>query len=807
MDHLTKDLKHGIRSLLKHPGFTVIAVITLALGIGANTAIFSLVNAVLLKPLPFPDAERLVMVYEDEANIGVPLSDPAPGTFADWKAQQSVFEDMAVFNWTQLNLTGDGEPEKVPSYGVTANAFPLLGVLPAIGRNFTADEDKPGGAKVAILSHGLWQQRYGGERSILGRQIVLNGEKHTVIGVMPADFQFRTTSAAIWIPAALTKEQLADHDNHYVLVVARMKPGVTLEQAHADIKTITQRIAKDHPDEMEGISSNVIPLREELAGGVRQPLSMLLVASALVLLIACANIASLQLSRATGRGKEIAVRAALGASRTRIMRQLLVESVLLAGAGGVAGLLVALWSFALLKQLIPSGMRVSTNLKIDLPVLGFALLISLLTGIVFGLAPALQASKVDLNEALKQGIGRNASSGGGNKLRGAFVVAEVALALVLLVGAGLMLQTVFHMRDQYSAFQPEKLLTLRTQLPAYKYGEHPKRVVFFDHVLERVKSLPGVVSAGYSTSVPLQWPGGSNGFIKEGPPAPAGVTLNGLHRQISTDYFQTMGIGLRRGRYFDENDREQSIPVVIVNETMARQCWSNEDALGKRFKLGVPNAPWVTIVGIVNDVRQMGMDAPVRAEMYFPYRQITSHFGYAPRDLVVRAAGDPAGLVGSVSREIHAVDPDQPISNIATMSDVLTQQTGPRRLGMILLMVFAGLALLLASLGIYGVLSFFVAQQTREIGVRLALGAQLRDILHLVLRRGMVLALIGIAFGLIGAFALARLMTSLLFGVSATDPITFATIALILLGVALLACYLPARRATKVDPLVALRYE
>src|SRR5258705_2589868 len=455
MDILLKDLKHGIRSLLKHPGFTVIAVITLALGIGANTAIFSLVNAVLLKPLPFSDAERLVMVYEDEANIGAPVSDPAPGTFADWKAQQSVFDDMAVFNWTQLNLTGDGEPEKVPSYGVTANAFPLLGVLPAIGRNFTADEDKPGGAKVAILSHGLWQQRYGGERSILGRQIVLNGEKHTVIGLMPADFQFRTTSAAIWIPAALTKEQLADHDNHYVLVVARMKPGVTLEQAHTDIKAITQRIAKDHRDEMEGMSSNVTPLREELAGGVRQPLSMLLVASALVLLIACANIASLQLSRATGRGKEIAVRAALGASRTRIMRQLLVESVLLGGAGGIFGLLVALWSFALLKQLIPAGMRVSTSLKIDLPVLGFALLISLLTGIVFGLAPALQASKVDLNEALKQGIGRNASSGGG-KLRGAFVVAEVALALVLLVGAGLMLQTVFHMRDQYSAFQPEK---------------------------------------------------------------------------------------------------------------------------------------------------------------------------------------------------------------------------------------------------------------------------------------------------------------------------------------------------------------
>ena len=526
---------------------------------------------------------------------------------------------------------------------------------------------------------------------------------------------------------------------------------------------------------------------------------MLLVAAGLVLLIACANVASLQLSRAAGRGKEIAVRAALGASRGRIVRQLLVESILLAGAGGALGLLVALWSFALLKQLIPGGMRVSTSLKIDLPVLGFAMMISLVTGIIFGLAPALQASKIDLNEALKQGSGRTASSAGGNKLRGAFVVAEVALALVLLVGAGLLMQTVFHMRNQYSGFQPEKLLTLRTQLPSYKYGEHPRRVAFYDQVLERVKALPGVVSAGYTTSVPLQWPGGSNGFTIEGREMEPGQAPNAIHRQ--------MGIGLRRGRYFDEGDRKDSVPVVIVNETLARQYWPHEDALGKRFKLGVPNAPWVTIVGVVDDVREVGMDAPVRAEMYFPYRQITSHFGYAPRDLVLRTTGDPLSLVAAVRQEIHAVDPDQPISNIATMSEVLTERAGSRRLGMILLMVFAGLALLLASLGIYGVLSFFVAQQTREIGVRLALGAQLRDILNLVLKKGMGLALLGVAVGLIAAFAVARLMASLLFGVSAADPITFAAIALILTGVALLACYIPARRATKVDPLVALRYE
>jgi predicted permease len=807
MESLIKDIRYGIRSLLKHPGFTLIAVLTLALGIGANTAIFSLVNAVLLKPLPFPEPDRLVMVWEDMSSIGSPrnYSESAPGTYADWKAQQSVFDDLAVLNWKPLNLTGDGEPEKIPSFGVTANLFPLIGIQPALGRNFTVDEDKPGGAKVAILSNGLWQRRYGGDRGLLGRDIVLNGEKHTVIGVMPASFQFLVSDVGVWVSAALTKEQLADHDNHYVDVVARLKPGVSIEQAQADLKTITQRIVRDHPDEMEGVSAAVVSLREQLAGNVRRPLMMLLVAAGLVLLIACANMASLQLSRAAGRGKEIAVRAALGASRGRIVRQLLVESILLAGAGGALGLLVALWSFSLLKQLIPGGMRVSTSLKIDLPLLAFAMMISLVTGIIFGLAPALQASKVDLNRALKQG-GRTASSAGGNKLRGAFVVAEVALALILLVGAGLLMQTVFHMRNQYSGFRPEKLLTLRTQLPSYKYGEHPRRVAFYDQVLERVKALPSVTAVGYTTSVPLQWPGGANGFTIEGRDQ-TGNAPNAIHRQVSLDYFQTMGIGLRRGRYFDEGDRKDSVPVVIVNETLARQYWPHEDALGKRFKLGVPNAPWVTIVGVANDVREMGMDDPVRAEMYFPYRQITSHFGYAPRDLVIRTTGDPLSLVAVVSREIHAVDPDQPISNIATMGEVLTERTGARRLGMILLTAFAGLALLLASLGIYGVLSFFVAQQTREIGVRLALGAQLRDILVLVLKKGMGLALLGVAVGLIAAFALARLMASLLFGVRATDPITFAAIALILTGVALLACYIPARRATKVDPLVALRYE
>lgn len=806
MDTLWHDIRYGLRMLAKSPGFTAVAVLTLALGIGANTAIFSLINAVLLRPLPFHEPERLVMVWEEVSAIGFPRDDVAPANYVDWKTQNWVFEDMAALDHRSFDLIGDGEPEKILAYGVTSNFFPLLGIQPALGRNFSAEEDKPGAGKVTILSFGLWQRRYGGEPGIIGRDILLNGEKYTVVGVMPRGFQFLHSYIGLWVPAALESSELADRDNHYLTVVARMKPGVTLDQAQADVLTITQRIARAYPNEAEGLGSVVVPMREQLVGNVRRPLVVLLVAVGLVLLIACANIASLLLARAATRRKEIAVRTALGANRARILRQLLTESVLLAGLGGALGLLFATWSFEFLEKLIPTGLVMTASLKIDLQVLGYALAISFLTGVVFGLAPGLQASRVDLNEALKQGGTRTSASAGGNKLRGAFVVGQVALALVLLVGAGLMIQTVFHLLHQYTVFQPEKLLTMRTGLASFKYGEHARRVAFYDQVLERVTALPGVVSAGYTTSVPLQRKGGANGFTIEGRPPEPGVFTNAIHRQVSAGYFQTMGIGLRQGRYFTEQDDQQSVPVAIINETMARQYWP-EGALGKRFRLGVPEAPWLTIVGVVADVRQMGMDAPVKAEMYLPYRQITSHLWVAPRDLVIRAAGDPMSLVAAVREEIRAVDPDQPVSNIATMDELLGEEAGSRWLAMILVAAFAGLALVLASLGIYGVLSYVVAQQTPEIGVRLALGAQPRDILGLVLKKGMGLALLGLVVGLVSSVALTRLMSSLLFGVTATDPLTFGGVAGVLVAVALLACYIPARRATKVDPMVALRYE
>ena len=814
METLLKDLKYGFRGLVKRPGFSAIAIITLALGIGANTAIFSVVNAVLLRPLPFADPDRLAMVWEDASFAGFPKNTPAPANYVDIKNQNQVFEDMAAMDWRSLNLTGDGDPQKVEVFGVTANFFPLLGVHPVAGQWFTADHDKPGAHRVAVLSHGLWQQRYAGDQNVVGRDILLNGEKHTVVAVMPAGFQFLDSKVGLWVPIAFAPETLQSRGRHYLRVVARLKPGVTMEQANAEVRTIFQRIAADNQDTAGRLSAFVVPMRDELAGEVRRPLLMLLVAVGFVLLIACANIANLLLSRATSRRREMAVRTALGASRFRILRQLLVESLLLAGAGAICGLLLASWSFAFLQRLIPDGMAGSTTLSLDLPVLGFTILITLLTAIVFGLAPAFQASKIDLNEALKQGGGRSGINAGSNRLRNVMVVAEVALALVLLVGAGLLIQTFLKLRNQYSTLRPESVLTLRTVLSPTKYSEHSQRVAFYQNVLQRVKTLPGVVSAGYVTNVPLAIKGGTNGFSIEGRTVEqeraGGIAYDANHRQVTTDYLQTMGIPIQHGRPFNESDNEQSVPVAIINQTMAHQFWPGESPLGKRFKLGDPTdpeLPWVTVVGIAGDVRQMGVDEPVKAEMYFPHPQVAYAEFYTPRDLVVRTSVDPLSLVAGIRNEIHQVDPNQPVSNVQTMADVLGEETASRELGMTLLTVFAGVALLLSTLGIYGVLAYFVVQHTQEIGVRMALGAQRGDILRMILKKGMSLTLLGVLIGLAGAFALTRLMANLLYGVSTTDPLTYAGLALLLSGVAFVACYIPARRATKVDPLVALVYE
>ena len=810
MEKLLKDVRYAVRGLVKRPGFTVIALITLALGIGANTAIFSVVNAVLLRPLPFRDPEQLVIVWEDAAFAGFPRNTPAPANYVDWKNQNQSFADMAATAEVSFNLTGDAEPERVTAYAVTANFFPLFGVQPLLGRSFLPEEDRPGSNKVVVLSYSLWQTRYGGDAQILNRDILLNGEKHSVVGVMPANFQFLQSEVRLWTPIAFSQEDLTNRGGHYLNVIARLKPGVELAQAQADMNALMRRIATDHPGEtFDGkLGAVVMPMRDQIAGDARGSLVVLLVAVAFVLLIACANVAGLLLARAVGRRREIALRMALGAGRPAVVRQLLTESLLLSLVAGVLGTLLAYWSFTFLQGLVPEEMSLATSLKLDTRILLFTILISIITGIIFGLAPALQAAKVDLNEALKQSSTRMTSTG---RLRSTMIVFEVALSLVLLIGAGLLIQTLFQIFGQYSVLEPEKVLTMRTVLPPEKYKEPQQRNNFYRQVLERVEHLPGVVSAGYSTSVPLSWKGGTSGFLPEGIKSPIpGMAYDANHREVSAGYLKTMNIPLRAGRYFDDSDNEQSMPVVIINETMARQYWPGENALGRRLKIGDPDEPgkqWKQIVGIVSDIRQMGLDEPVKAEMYLPYQQITDWPWFVPRDLAIRTSGDTSNLVGAVRQIIREVDPDQPISNIATMAELLGTEASERRMGMIMLAAFAGLALLLASLGIYGVLAYFVSQHTSEIGVRLALGASTRNILFLVLRKGMVLTLLGVVIGIAAALALTRLMGSLLFGVKAVDPLTFVTVPLLLAGVALLACYLPARRATKVDPLVALRYE
>jgi putative ABC transport system permease protein len=813
MRRLLQDVRYGLRVLAQRPGFTAVAVVTLALGIGANTAIFSLVSAVLVRPLGYREAGRLVMVWENAAAAGFPQDTPAPANYADWKAQNRVFDDMAATRQLTFDLTGGGEPEKVYAFGVESNFFSLLGVEPALGRALLPGEDGPD-ARVCVVSHGLWQRRLGGERSAVGRELLLNGERYTVVGVMPRGFQFENAGVDLWTPLALTPAQAADRGAHYLEVVARLKPGVTAAQAEGDLNNISKGIAAADPNNATGLGATVVPMREQLAGDSRQTLLMLVAAVALVLLIACANVAGVLLSRAAARRREIAVRAALGAGRWRIVRQLLTESLLLGAAGGALGALLALWAFAFLQQLVPAGMREMVELKLDVTVLLFTLGVSLAAGVAFGLAPALQASKTDLNEALKQG-GSRGGVGSGRRLRGAFVVSQVALALVLLVGAGLLIRTLYRLRGQYAELRPESVLTLRTSLAENRYGEPARRAAFYEQVLARVKGLPGVTAAGYTTAVPLTRKGGANGLSIEGKDNGPSSTWNANHREVSPDFFRALGQALREGRAFDERDDEGAPPVAAVNEAMARAYWPGETAVGKRFKVGAPDSPtpWMTIVAVVADVRQMSADAPVKPEMYVPYRQAAPYWPkppysfFTPRDLVVRTSGDPQALVAPVRGVIHEVDPYQPVSGVRTMDEVLGVETSQRRVGMILLTAFAALALLLAALGIYGVLAFFVVQHTQEIGVRLALGARPSDVLRLVVGRGMRLALAGVGIGLAASFGLARLLASLLYEVSPGDPATYALVALLLAAVALLACLLPARRATKVDPMVALRYE
>ena len=808
LENLVLDLRYGLRTLRKSPSFTIFAIAVLALGIAASTAIFSIADTTLFRPLPYRDADRLVMVWEDGSTYGFPRNTPAPGNFSDWKSRNQVFGDMAAVSFGgSFTLIGEGNPEELRGRGATANLFSVLGVSPALGRDFRPDDDVPGAPHVAILTHGLWVRRFGADPQIAGKEITLNQGKFTVIGVMPRDAQFLSRETELWIPAQFSKEQLANHGSHFLQVVARLKTGVALPAANANLATIAAQIEKEHPDSNAKVQAFAVPLREELAGDIRPAILMLLGAVGFVLLIACANVANLLLARATGRQRELAMRLTLGATRGRVIQQMLTESVLLAALAGAAGLLLSIWGTRFLATLIPEGIAAPTGSGVDGRVLFFAIGVSLATGILFGIIPATRISLLDLGASLKQGGGQSGVGSGGKRTRDFLVVCEVALAMVLLTGAALMIRSLGNLYHLDPGFRAEGVLVVRTPLPRQKYQTFAQRTAFYDQVLARVGNTPGVVAAGYTTWVPLTNYGGATGITVEGHSEPApGDLLIPNARIISKDYMRTLGMKLIKGRLFDEHDGADTPPVALINQAMARKCWPGEDPIGRRFKRGVyaQTAPWITVAGIVGDVHQAGLEAPARPEMYLPYQQ--QEF-FQPEYLAVRGSGDPLQLAEVVRQQVWAVDKEQVVAGVMPLEDLVDENLAARRMQTSLLSGFGALALLLVSIGIYAVLSFAVTQRTQEFGVRVALGAQRRDVLRIVFSQGLRLFVVGALLGLAAALALSRAFVHLLYDVSAYDPASFASVTILLVGVASLACYVPARRATRVDPLVALRYE
>ncbi|MEK6323110.1 MAG: ABC transporter permease [Acidobacteriota bacterium] len=820
METLIQDLKYGARLLLKRPGFTAVAVIALALGIGANSAIFSVVNGVVLRALPYKDPESLMMVWSRrpllQARSGATEFPVSAADFIDWRDQNQVFEQIAAFQTQPFNITGAGEPEFLGGVRASASLFSLLGVEPKLGRTFTPEDDQPGAERVVVISHGLLERRFGSDPNIIGQKLSLNDEPYTVVGVLPRGFQFPRKGempagfqfprqADFYTTLAWSPAQATNRGRNFLAVVARLKPGVTVEQAGAEMDAVSERLKQQYPQTNTNKEVFLVSLHQQVIGKVRTALLVLLGAVGFVLLIACANVANLLLARAASRQKEMAIRTALGASRLRVIRQLLTESVLLSLVGGTLGLLLALRGIDLLLTISPGNLPRVDSISIDGRVFAFTLAISLLTGIGFGLAPAIQVSKPDLNDALKEG-GRASSVGfRHNRFRSMLVVSEVALSLVLLIGAGLMIRSFVTLLNVDPGLNTQNVLTLDVGLPRNKYTG-PQEAAFFEQIVSRLQSLPGVESAGAVYPLPLSGAEEGMGFGIEGrPPAPAGDPNISGPRWISSDYFKVMGISLLRGRGLTERDGSNAPRVVVINEALARAYWPDEDPIGKRVAFDrTNNAPnWREIVGVVRDVKHSALDASSKAEMYIPFTQSPSFF----MTMVVRTTGDPLNLVAAARNEVLAVKADQPISNIHTMEELLSNSIAQRRFNMLLLSIFAGVALVLSAVGIYGVMSYSVAQRTHELGVRMALGAQTSHVVSLVVKQGMTLALAGVGIGLAAAFALTRIMASLLYGVSATDPMTFSVIAVLLASVALLACYLPARRATKVDPMIALRYE
>ena len=809
MGRLWQDLRYGVRMLWKQPGFTLVAVLTLALGIGANTAIFSVVNAVLLRALPYHEAERLVTVWEKsqrrEQNV-INL-----GNFFDWKAQNTVFTDLAAFVDIRTNLTGSGEPVEVPAQAATDNLFTVLGVAPVLGRSFTPEDAKPGQDNVVILSYGLWQRQFGGDPQIIGRKLILNNSENTVIGVLPPDFKWHiqgnsltSQAAELWMPWAIS-EPMKQRRGRFASAVARLKPGVSVAQARAEMDTIAGRLREQYKEFNTGWGVTVVPLREQFAGELRPALRVLMGAVGFVLLIACANVANLLLARAAARQKEIAVRTALGAGRGRIIRQLLTESLLLSLLGGIAGLLLAWWGTAALVRLSPPETGLSQAIELSAPVLGFTLLIALLTGVLFGLAPALEASNLRLSETLKEAGRALSGSRRSRQLRSALVVAEIALALVLLIGAGLLMRSFLRLQAVDTGFNAEKVLTMRVSLPGRRYNEDSGRISFFTQAVAQMQALPGVAAAGVINFLPFAGPGAGTGFEIEGRPKP--LPGQGLTTGVCVadqNFFTAMQIALKRGRLFTEQEVREMRHVVVINEALARRYFPGEEPLGRRITIMMKNENMpCEIIGIVADVKHAQLDKAADSMSYWPIAELP----YNNMTFVLRTQGEPQNVAAAARQVIQRLDPQQPVADVRTLTGILGGSIARQRFNTLLLTIFAVVALLLSAIGIYGVLAYSVTQRTHEIGIRAALGASRSDIVRLILSQGMRLALPGAALGLVAALALTRLVSTMLFDLSATDPLTFGVITLLLLGVAGLACYLPARRAAKADPLTALRCE
>ncbi|HKP87943.1 MAG TPA: ABC transporter permease [Blastocatellia bacterium] len=805
MTSLWQDVRYALRMLAKNPGFAIIAVLALTLGIGADTAIFSVVNSVLLRPLPYDESDRLVFLSERSPVLeGMSIAYP---NFVDWRDQNDVFENIGVFRRQNFNLTGSGEPERLIGGQVSADLFDVLKVEAAIGRVFINDEDKPDASPVAVLSHALWQRKFGGDPNILDQSITLDGRPYTVIGIMSADF-LPPRQADLWTPVGQVSRDpgWVNRGNHPGLYgVARLKPGVTLDQAREAMDIVATNLEKQYPDSNTGNRVTLAPLLDQYVRNIRPALWVLLGAVGLVLLIACANVANLLLARATARQKEIAIRTALGASRWRIVRQLLTESILLAVAGGSLGLLLANWGVKLIVAISPNSIPRSREISLDNRVLVFTIAVSALTGIIFGLVPALQMSKPDLNETLKD-AGRGSTSRR-HIARSVLVVAEVALTLVLLVGAGLMIRSFVRLQQVDPGFNYDNLLTFTITLPQRKYPEDQQKINFFEQLSERLRGLPGVETVGLTSGLPLGNNGWQTSFVIDGqpPPEPGKMPLTEA-AVASPDYFQSIGIAVLKGRNFTEQDTKDAGRVALIDEEFAKRYWPDEDPIGKRYRAGGsdPRNPLIEVVGVVRRVKMDGLNQDSnRVQSYYPFRQLPG----GGMTLTVKTTGDPMSIVSASRQQVLSLDADQPLYNVNTMQQLRADSIAPQRLNLMLFGIFGAVALILAAVGIYGVMAYTVTQRTHEIGIRMALGAQPSSVLGLVIRQGMSLAVAGLGIGIIGAWLATRVMSSFLFGISATDTVTFIAVPVVLAAVALAACAFPARRATKVDPMIALRYE